>query len=188
MVAALQEGRQGHGSAVDAPAVDAFARQRLKIVAADAPLDALTFFGFDPAFQVRVRLTKRDEDLSEGRVVEDRHRFHDPLDARAPAAPQQPGCIAGPNDRRTERVQHGEEHLRIGTAADTGGVQVLEHNARIGRQTPQRGRNLRVRRHGRQSDQVMRPGTYGSASAGWHGRTRATRTASIPASCGTCTL
>ena len=74
------------------------------------------------------------------RVVDDRHRFHDPLEARAAAAPQHPGRIAGLADRHAESVQHGEEHLRVGTAADAGGVEVLEHDAGIGRETPQRGR------------------------------------------------
>ncbi len=185
VIAARQETGQRHRSPVDVATVQSFARQRPELIALHAPVDALTVFGFDRTFQISVRLAEGNGDRADGRVVEDRHRFHDPFYSRAAAAAQQPGRIAGPADRHTEPVQYRQQHLRIRVPLHAGGVHILEHDARIGREAPQRGRDLRVRRHRCQSDHVIRPGTYGSASAGWQGRARAARKASRPASWGT---
>ena len=64
-------------------------------------------------------LPQPDGDFAAVRVPEHGHRFHDLLDAGAATAAEQTGGIAGQPDRRAERVQHREEHLRIGTAVCT---------------------------------------------------------------------
>ena len=148
MVAARQERRKRYCSPVDDPTLGAIARQRREIVAVDPPFDALTFLGLDGAFEIGVGLSKRDLDLADGGVFDDRHGFHDALDAGAAPAPQYSGRIAGLADRHVESVQHGEDDFWIGSPADSCRVHVLEHDARIGREAPQSSRDMRSRRHG----------------------------------------
>ena len=153
VIAALQERRERYGSPVDVPAVAPFPGQGHEIVAVYAPPEPLTVLGFDRALQVGVGLTQSDENIADRRVVDDGHRFHDPLDASAATAPKQPGCIGGPPDRHTESVQYREDDFGFSTPTDAGRVQVLEHDARISGEGPQPGGDLRTLRHG-----SVRPG------------------------------
>ena len=87
-------------------------------------------------------------------------------------------------NRHAKSVQDSKQYLGLRSVCLAGAVEVFEQDPSVGREATQGAWDLRGVRHELiQSDQVMRPGTYGFSSTALEGRTRATSLAtSAPAS------